>query len=154
MQRITWSGIALHAGVLPGHPASHGCIRLTERFAIRLWHLTKRGTRVIVVRDEVRPLDITNTHLFVPKSKTVFGSPELETGSIAAKNVVTAAVTPTSLPYNDKTHEVTNHSVQESASAGLTPQKVTPISVFVSRKLGKLFVRQGITPLFDVPIRI
>jgi L,D-transpeptidase catalytic domain len=43
MQRITWSGIALHAGVLPGHPASHGCIRLAKDFAIRLWHLTKRG---------------------------------------------------------------------------------------------------------------
>ena len=36
MQRITWSGIALHAGVLPGHPASHGCIRLANDFAIRL----------------------------------------------------------------------------------------------------------------------
>jgi len=34
MQRITWSGIALHAGVVPGHPASHGCIRLTNDFAI------------------------------------------------------------------------------------------------------------------------
>jgi len=43
MQRITQSGIALHAGVLPGYPASHGCIRLTNDFAIRLWHLTKRG---------------------------------------------------------------------------------------------------------------
>ena len=48
MQRITWSGIALHAGVVPGHPASHGCIRLTNDFAIRLWHLAKRGTRVII----------------------------------------------------------------------------------------------------------
>src|SRR5215470_12337256 len=48
MQRITQSGIALHAGVLPGYPASHGCIRLTNDFAIRLWHLTKRGARVII----------------------------------------------------------------------------------------------------------
>jgi lipoprotein-anchoring transpeptidase ErfK/SrfK len=43
MQRITWSGIALHAGLLPGHPASHGCIRLAKDFAVRLWHLTKRA---------------------------------------------------------------------------------------------------------------
>src|SRR5216683_7058718 len=35
MQRITWSGIALHAGVVPGHPASHGCIRLPEEFAVK-----------------------------------------------------------------------------------------------------------------------
>ena len=55
MQRITWSGIALHAGALPGYPASHGCIRLANDFAIRLWHLTKRGTRVIIARHDVHP---------------------------------------------------------------------------------------------------
>ena len=41
MQRITWSGIALHAGVLPGHPASHGCIRLANDFAIRLCGISR-----------------------------------------------------------------------------------------------------------------
>jgi hypothetical protein len=60
MQRITWSGIALHAGVLPGHPASHGCIRLANAFAIRLWHLTKRVTRVIIAHEDVQPVEITN----------------------------------------------------------------------------------------------
>jgi len=59
MQRITQSGIALHAGVLPGYPASHGCIRLTNDFAIRLWHLTKRGARVIIARQDVVPVEIT-----------------------------------------------------------------------------------------------
>ena len=49
MQRITWSGIALHAGVLPGHPASHGCIRMPHAFAERLFDLTSMGMRVIVV---------------------------------------------------------------------------------------------------------
>ena len=70
MQRITWSGIALHAGDLPGYPASHGCIRLTYGFAIQLWHLTKRGTRVIIARDDVQPVEISNPHLFVSKPKT------------------------------------------------------------------------------------
>ena len=69
MQRITWSGIALHAGDLPGYPASHGCIRLKNDFAIRLWHLTKRGTRVIIAHDDVRPIEISNPHLFLPKPK-------------------------------------------------------------------------------------
>src|SRR5262245_65323138 len=67
MQRITWSGIALHAGDLPGYPASHGCIRLTNDFAIRLWHLTKRGTPVIIAHEYVQRLDISNLQLFVPK---------------------------------------------------------------------------------------
>ena len=77
MQRITWSGIALHAGVVPGHPASHGCIRLPNDFAIRLWRLTRRGTRVIIARDDVRPVEIANSHLFVLKSKAASVSPEL-----------------------------------------------------------------------------
>ena len=41
MQRITWSGVAMHQGVVPGHPASHGCIRLPAAFAKRMWSLTK-----------------------------------------------------------------------------------------------------------------
>jgi len=64
MQRITWSGIAFHAGVLPGHPASHGCIRLAKDFAIRLWHLTKRGTRVIIAPNNVDPVQIASPRLF------------------------------------------------------------------------------------------
>ena len=76
MQRITWSGIALHAGKLPGYPASHGCIRLTNDFAIRLWHLTKRGARVIIAREDVRPVEIANPQLFVPKPRVASASPE------------------------------------------------------------------------------
>ena len=53
MQRITWTGIALHAGVLPGHPASHGCVRMPIAFAERLFGLTDIGLRVIVVRDVI-----------------------------------------------------------------------------------------------------
>src|SRR5262249_37255175 len=48
MQRLTWSGVALHAGALPGYPASHGCIRLPHQFAAELWGMTKVGTRVVV----------------------------------------------------------------------------------------------------------
>ena len=43
MQRITWSGVALHQGVLPGYPASHGCIRLPASFAAYLWGTTRIG---------------------------------------------------------------------------------------------------------------
>ena len=66
MQRITWSGIALHAGVLPGRPASHGCIRLPYRFAEQLFDLTKMGMRVVVVRDDMSPVDIAHPALFKP----------------------------------------------------------------------------------------
>src|SRR5260221_4446498 len=149
MQRITWSGIALHAGVVPGHPASHGCIRLKNDFAIRLWHLTKRGTRVIIAHDDVQPVEITNPHLFKPKA--VSGSPEFQTATVAGKSISTAAATHGSLVSNAETPEATSLS---STPAEAAPRKMVPISVFVSRKLSKLFVRQGFSPLFDVTVKI
>ncbi len=69
MQRITWSGIALHEGALPGHPASHGCIRLSHEFAKKLWPTTKLGVRVIVARSELAPTDFAHAKLFVPRPK-------------------------------------------------------------------------------------
>src|SRR6266853_963603 len=152
MQRITWSGIALHAGVVPGHPASHGCIRLKNDFAIRLWHLTRRGTRVIIAHDDVQPVEITNPHLFQPKA--VSGSPEFQAATVAGKSISAAAATHGSPVSNAETREATILQVPGSAPAGVAPQKVVPISIFVSRKLSKLFVRQGFTPLFDVPVTI
>ena len=65
MQRITWSGVALHAGVLPGHPASHGCIRLPHEFAQRIFPLTKLGMRVVISRDDIAPVEIA--HPLLPK---------------------------------------------------------------------------------------
>jgi hypothetical protein len=55
MQRITWSGVAMHAGVLPGYPASHGCIRMPMAFAVKMWNWTKMGARVIVTPGEMTP---------------------------------------------------------------------------------------------------
>jgi hypothetical protein len=64
MQRITWTGIALHAGVLPGRPASHGCIRLPIDFAERLFDLTDVGMRVIIVRNDIALADFDHPKLF------------------------------------------------------------------------------------------
>jgi L,D-transpeptidase catalytic domain len=69
MQRITWSGVALHEGVLPGYPASHGCIRMSPDFAQKLWPVTKLGARVIVARHELAPVDFAHPKLFRPKPK-------------------------------------------------------------------------------------
>jgi hypothetical protein len=66
MQRLTWSGIALHAGALPGHPASHGCVRMPYDFAGRLFDQTKIGMRVIVMRDDLSPVDFSHPLLFKP----------------------------------------------------------------------------------------
>jgi lipoprotein-anchoring transpeptidase ErfK/SrfK len=77
MQRITWSGVALHEGGNLGHPASHGCVRLPHDFATRLWVLTKLGARVIIARPELRPTDFADPHLFVHRES----SPAVPTAS-------------------------------------------------------------------------
>ena len=55
MQRLTWDGIALHAGHVPGYPASHGCIRLPRKLAESLYAVTDLGTRVIVADENEYP---------------------------------------------------------------------------------------------------
>src|SRR5258707_5527376 len=66
MQRITWSGIALHSCPLPGHPASHGCVRMPYDFARRLFGMSKLGMRVIVAPSDVAPFEIVHPALFSP----------------------------------------------------------------------------------------
>jgi lipoprotein-anchoring transpeptidase ErfK/SrfK len=63
MQRITWSGVAMHAGVLPGYPASHGCIRMPMAFATKLWSWSKLGARVVIAPGDVMPADISHPAL-------------------------------------------------------------------------------------------
>jgi hypothetical protein len=67
MQRITWSGIALHGGPLPGYPASHGCIRMPYDFAERLFDETRLGMRVIIAPGDAVPIEIVHPALFSPK---------------------------------------------------------------------------------------
>lgn len=66
MQRLTWSGVALHAGALPGYPASHGCVRLPYQFAEKIFSLTKVGMRVVITRDDVAPVEISHPLLPAP----------------------------------------------------------------------------------------
>lgn len=66
MQRITWSGIAMHAGVVPGYRASHGCVRLPASFAQSFFQQTDVGGRVIITQDEVTPVSYEHPSLFNP----------------------------------------------------------------------------------------
>ncbi len=66
MQRITWSGVAMHEGVLPGYPASHGCIRLPREFAKRMFGVTQGNERVIITRQDIAPAPFSHAKLPVP----------------------------------------------------------------------------------------
>jgi L,D-transpeptidase catalytic domain len=68
MQRLTWSGIALHGGPLPGYAASHGCVRMPFDFAERLFDMTELGLRVIVAPTDVAPVEIVHPALLLSKS--------------------------------------------------------------------------------------
>ena len=141
MQRITWSGVAMHAGPRPGYPASHGCIRLPEDFAVWLFQTTKVGARVIVTREPAPPVDIQNAKLFVPA--TFAGDTTKVAMSAAGAAQPDAAVI-----VADAADKIAPQAEQKPSS----PPR--PITVFVSRKQSKVFVRQGFTELFDMPVTI
>jgi hypothetical protein len=96
MQRLTWTGIALHAGHLPGYPASHGCIRLPAAFAKRLFGITSLGVPVTIMGASRRPLvklqfaDIE----WVAGDETVTAPPLRQPVSIRGSNLVDERISP------------------------------------------------------------
>jgi hypothetical protein len=75
MQRITWNGIALHGGPLPGYAASHGCVRMPFDFAEKLFEKTRIGMRVIISPDNAEPVEFSHPALFVPKAEAIAAAP-------------------------------------------------------------------------------
>ncbi|NTB97932.1 L,D-transpeptidase family protein [Agrobacterium tumefaciens] len=67
MQRLTWSGIALHEGKVPNYPASHGCVRLPSKFAKSLFGDTKTGVHVIITDRPVSLRFVQHPALFQPR---------------------------------------------------------------------------------------
>jgi hypothetical protein len=232
MQRITWSGIALHGGPLPGYPASHGCIRLPYDFAARLFDLTRMGMRVIVAPTEVAPTEIVHPALFAPKpvdaalaaartaeadeaakkaaqarliavtatreaataTKTArvaenlklraevqlaaaekalasANSPEQKERAEAARATAAAKVEELQAQWVAAKAELQakNDTVAATREAAVTAEaarvaaadaareltrSLQPISVFVSRKTQRLYVRRGFQPILETPVTI
>ncbi|WP_209011840.1 L,D-transpeptidase [Roseibium aggregatum] len=94
MQRLTWSGVAMHQGHLPGYPASHGCIRLPRDFAKDLFGMTERGLHVVVTKETAEPEPIR--HAVLPQPMQV-GTPvaSLSSGTIAADPALRGTVAAT-----------------------------------------------------------
>ena len=74
MLRITWSGIALHGGPLPGYAASHGCIRMPYDFAESLFDKARIGMHVIIAPSDVEPVEFSHPALFVPNAEALAAS--------------------------------------------------------------------------------
>src|SRR3984957_12477247 len=223
MQRITWSGVALHEGGNLGHPASHGCVRLPHDFATRLWVLTKLGRRVVIARPELRPEEIADPHLFahreisqaVPTAsqptpeqpiKTAQSLPADKTSDAPAASAMEPKEPPkepVSTGHAGASSSAPSSVAESSAASALRPSisdpapaaepapvnadtanapqtekppapvalpaipvppikpteiarntPKTPISVFVSGKEKKIYVRQDFVPLFSAPVTI
>src|ERR1700680_2917548 len=75
MQRITWNGIALHGGPLPGYAGSHGCVRMPFGFAEKLFDRTRIGMRVIISPNAAEPVEFSHPALFVPNQETIAAAP-------------------------------------------------------------------------------
>ncbi|HEV3396381.1 MAG TPA: L,D-transpeptidase family protein, partial [Xanthobacteraceae bacterium] len=92
MQRITWNGIALHGGPLPGYAASHGCIRMPYGFAEKLFDKTRIGMRVIISPNDAAPVEFSHPALFMPNAEVVAAAPaRAETLAREAAEAVQAA---------------------------------------------------------------
>lgn len=170
MQRLTWSGVALHEGVLPGYPASHGCIRLNREFATLLWNTTEKGARVIVAKSEIEaPAAISSPKLFSPivKPAETIAAPTSLAKSVAnvapeqAKVIEVSAsadgtaadAKPIETPPAETVAEVKT-SEATGYKAPPLPARKGQIAAFISRKTGKLHVRYAMAPLFEMPVEI
>jgi lipoprotein-anchoring transpeptidase ErfK/SrfK len=185
MQRITWSGVAMHQGVVPGHPASHGCIRLPAAFAKRLWSITKVGARVIIAQDDLAFTEIESSRLFAqtPDAKLSEAQPariRFATVENVSDAPLKGSIDASAASPSDETQiESAIDSMVQAGMAeaeayvadeqriALAPEKAAPIespkdpvlrpgpvSVFISRKAGRIYVRKGFDEVFDAPITI
>jgi lipoprotein-anchoring transpeptidase ErfK/SrfK len=105
MQRITWSGVAMHAGVLPGYPASHGCIRMPMNFAVKMWGWTRMGARVVITPGELTPESISHPLLATQKTAPLAAlEPQKNVDiAVAAKSDKAAIADPATTPAYSET---------------------------------------------------
>jgi hypothetical protein len=151
MLRITWSGIALHGGPLPGYAASHGCIRMPYGFAENLFDKARIGMRVIIAPGDVEPVEFSHPALFVPNAEALAAAPAragaLTLEAVEAAKRADEAKSAAALAANDA----------KSLAASLrkvTPLAPEPVSVFISRATQRLYVRRGFEATVEVPITI
>ena len=126
MQRITWSGVALHeSSSVPNYPASHGCVRLPAAFAKALYQMTERGAHVIISDDPLTPQPVNHATLFRPEMP----APEGTLLSDAEMRPATYEVGATAV-------EVAAIEVQPKAgaSAQVNLESIAPLRILITRR--------------------
>jgi hypothetical protein len=138
MNRLTWSGIALHAGKLPGYPASHGCVRLPMAFSADLFSITHVGTPVIIADTTSFPPNIVHPGMVL--SNTAEQDFEHAVANLKTKQIPTSAEHPyqppaTSIMVSSADHKIVvlddGHVVAEGPLTLVDPKKPLGSHVFI-----------------------
>ena len=127
MQRITWNGIALHGGPLPGYAASHGCVRMPYGFAEKLFDKTRIGMRVIISPNDAVPVEFSHPVLFVPDAKALAAAPaRAETLARGAEEAAKTA---------DETKKAAATAARETASLAASLRKLEQLKTRADAEL-------------------
>ena len=149
MQRLTWSGIALHEGVVPNHPASHGCIRMPAGFANRMWEMGRLGMRVIVSPEDTRPVEVSHARLPVPVLTPVGNAIELS----AAGPVQMAAVAVAAPQDGAQPVQGGDAAGASPAVAGAMAVQLDPFKLAQARKVkaqaDRIAAEKAVKPAFE-----
>ena len=186
MQRITWSGVALHQGHVTGRPASHGCIRLPADVAKKLFGYTRMGARVIITDQPITPADFAHPKLFAampwdtqlpappPPPATVLPqavlppvqveAPTADPGAFGeSASVIKAAYPPAEATLAEAPPVIVTPVAEPEPQPASAPKAEAPkrppqpqghVSIFISGKERKLFIRQGFEPVYESPVEI
>jgi lipoprotein-anchoring transpeptidase ErfK/SrfK len=122
MLRITWSGIALHGGPLPGYAASHGCVRMPYGFAAKLFDQVPVDTRVIIAPNDAAPVEFSHPALFQPSTRA------LAAASARAKKL------------DDEAEQAANVADEAKSAAATAAHDAAPLTASV-HKLDRLKTR-------------
>src|SRR6267378_2119979 len=154
MQRITWNGIALHGGPLPGYAASHGCVRMPYGFAEKLFQRTWIGMRVIISPNDAAPVEFSHPALFVPNREAIAAAPakaealpreaaEAAKTADEAKKADAKAKLDAAAAAKEAAKAAQTRKADTAKAASEAKLALEPASIFISRATQKLYVRRN-----------
>ena len=159
MQRLTWKGVALHAGNLPGYPASHGCVRLPLEFAKRLFEVTEMGGTVVIAGGHEDPVNRPVAGVLAPTLAGVTAGPAapLTPGGKFTWNEAAAPDGPTSIIIStgDQQVVVLRNGVEIGRAHAVVAQETTEAQVMtLAGGVNPHWIQVGVSDLTGEPAEI
>ncbi len=159
MQRLTWRGVALHAGNLPGYPASHGCVRLPLEFAKRLFTVTEMGGTVVIAGGHEDPVNRPVAGVLAPTLAGVTPAPAtpLTAGGKFTWNEAAAPDGPTSIIIStgDQQVVVLRNGVEIGRAHAVVAQQTSEAQVMtLAGGVNPHWIQVGVSDLTGEPAEI